>query len=306
MLPSQVRVGDLERDRDQKNETIRKMEEVHTKRADGLLATIEDLQSEVEKLVEQLAKERASCPCKCKACGEDDAGCACVTPALAVGKSCQREPLPIASTVNHSSVEQDEHRESSQKKLREKDEEKRQPRTESTEEQGECTRATVQGTCTVQCDSPDQPAKVDGGSEEKGPVPSTDDDSWTKVVRRINRKNKEHERKQSDRPSELGLRGRGSKRGLRGAERVSIGVYHLSGIDLDCTVDDVIHHCKKKGILATACFMLKRRALHTTQTAKLYVRDDPKILEDGFWPDFLKCRPWKQSPPERVVSPSSQ
>ena len=83
---------------------------------------------------------------------------------------------------------------------------------------------------------------------------------------------------------------------------MSIGVYHLSGIDLDCTVNDVIHHCKKKGILATACFMLKRRALHTTQTAKLYVRDDLKILEDGFWPDFLKCRPWQQSPPERVVS----
>ena len=126
----------------------------------------------------------------------------------------QRESLPIASTVNHSSVEQDEHRESSQKKLREKDEEKRQPRTESTEEQGECTRAAVQGTCTVQRDSPDHPAKVDGGSEEKGPVPSTDDDSWTKVVWHINRKNKEHERKQSDRPSELGFRGRGSKREL--------------------------------------------------------------------------------------------
>ena len=166
------------------------------KRTDGLLATIEDLQSEVERLVEQLAKERASCPCKCKARGDDDAGCACVTPALAFGKSCQRESLPIASTVNHSSAEQDEHCESSQKNLREKDEEKRQPRTESTEERGECTRATVQGECTVQRDSPDQLAKVGGGSEEKGavtPVPSTDDDSWTKVARRINRKNKEHE-----------------------------------------------------------------------------------------------------------------
>ena len=123
--------------------------------------------------------------------------------------------------------------------------------------------------CTVKRDSPDQPAEVDGRSEEKSLVPSTDDDSWTEVVRHINRKNKEHERKQSDRPSELGLRGRGSKRGLHGAERVSIGVYHLPGIDLDCTVDDVIHYCRKKGIL-------KRRALHTTQTAKLYVRDDPR------------------------------
>ena len=88
-------VDDLERDRDQKDETIRKTEQVHTKRTDGLLATIEDLQSEVERLVEQLAKERASCPCKCKARGDDDAGCACVTPALAFGKSCQRESLPI-------------------------------------------------------------------------------------------------------------------------------------------------------------------------------------------------------------------
>ena len=120
-----TRVDDLERDCDQKDETIRKMEEVHTKHADGLLATIEDLQSEVERAVEQLAKERASCPCKCKARGDDDAGCACVTPALAFGKSCHCESLPIASTVNHSSVEQDDHRELSQKKVREKNEEKR-------------------------------------------------------------------------------------------------------------------------------------------------------------------------------------
>ena len=90
-------VDDLERDRDQKDEAIRKMEhvQVHTKRTDGRLTTIEDLQSEVERLVEQLAKERASCSCKCKARGDDDVGCACVTPALAFGKSCQRESLPI-------------------------------------------------------------------------------------------------------------------------------------------------------------------------------------------------------------------
>ena len=48
-----TRVDKLEKDLDQNDETIRRMEEVHAKRADGILATIEDLQSEVERLSER-------------------------------------------------------------------------------------------------------------------------------------------------------------------------------------------------------------------------------------------------------------
>ena len=87
-------------------------------------------------------------------------------------------------------------------------------------------------------------------------------------------------------------------RGLWGAQKAPVEVYHLSGIDLDCTADDVLTYCREKGVLATACYLLPRRVRHSTQIAKLFA-SSADVQKPEFWPDFVSCRPWLDTPPRR-------
>ena len=59
-------------------------------------------------------------------------------------------------------------------------------------------------------------------------------------------------------------------RDLRGAQKATVEVFHLSGIDLDCTADDVLMYYREKGVLTTACYLLPRRVRHSTQIAMLF------------------------------------
>ena len=88
-------------------------------------------------------------------------------------------------------------------------------------------------------------------------------------------------------------------RGLRGAQKAPVKVFHLSGIDLDCTADDVLTYCREKGVLATACYLLPRRVRHSTQIAKLFA-SSADVQKPEFWPDFVSCRPWLDTPPEKA------
>lgn len=100
-----------------------------------------------------------------------------------------------------------------------------------------------------------------------------------------------------------------SASGLRGAERRPVQPFHLSGIDLSCTTEDVLSYCRKKGIQATACFMLPRRVHHATQSAKLFAvsQHTESLLKEEFWPRFMYCRKWESTPPRSAQSkPQSQ
>ena len=306
-----TRVDELENDRDLKDQHIRKMEDVHAKRIDGLLATIENLQGEVERMTERICEfeESESCRGKRKVRGDhDDGDASAVSPEEKIS-SCS-EVLPTSSGVNpvetgHAGPEELKHKEVKENE----EEEKRQP------EEPKEIQPTLRSTNMVRHvhtdiersanGSAQMPISVDAERMSNGDHDAKESAPWTAVVsRRGSKKGNVRDREnrtQSASARRPGLGLHGAKRGLRGAEQASIGIYHLSGIDLDCSADDVVYHCKKHGVIATACFMLKRRAHHTTQTAKLYIRNDVKILEDGFWPDFLNCRPWQENPPERMA-----
>ena len=88
-------------------------------------------------------------------------------------------------------------------------------------------------------------------------------------------------------------------RGLRGAQKAPVEVFHLSGIDLDCTADDVLTYCREKGVLATACYLLPRRVRHSTLIAKLFA-SSADVQKPEFWPAFVSCRPWLDTPPEKA------
>ena len=63
-----ARVDELERDREAKDACIRDMEQLNSKRQEGLLATIEVLQEEVQNLTNRLGefeKDRSTGPCVC-------------------------------------------------------------------------------------------------------------------------------------------------------------------------------------------------------------------------------------------------
>ena len=76
-------------------------------------------------------------------------------------------------------------------------------------------------------------------------------------------------------------------------------MFHLSGIDLDCTADDVLTYCREKGVLATACYLLPRRVRHSTLIAKLFA-SSADVQKPEFWPAFVSCRPWLDTPPEKA------
>ena len=275
-----TRVDELENNRDLKDQHIRKMEDVHAKRIDGLFVTIENLQGKVERITERICEfeESESCRGKRKVRGDhNDGHASAVSPEEKIS-SCS-EVLPTSSGVNpvetgHAGPEELKHKEVKENE----EEEKRQP--EEPKEKQPTLRSTnmvrhVHADIERSANGSSQmPISVDAERMSNGDHDAKESAPWTAVVsRRGNKKSNVRDREnrtQSASARQPGLGLHGAKRGLRGAAQASIGIYHLSGIDLDCSSDDVVYHCKKHGVVATACFMLKRRAHHTTQTAKLY------------------------------------
>lgn len=89
--------------------------------------------------------------------------------------------------------------------------------------------------------------------------------------------------------------------GLKGAEKTSIRPYHLSGISLDCTAEDVISFCRNRRVVATGCFILRPRVRHATLSAKIFMDSstEEQFLNQNFWPSFINCRPWSRLPPTK-------
>ena len=89
-----------------------------------------------------------------------------------------------------------------------------------------------------------------------------------------------------------------AKSGLRGAQRVWCLPYYLSGISPDSTVDDIIDYCRRKSVTVTGVYLLRSKAWGTV-SAKAFINklDGEKVLSDGFWPPFMKCRLWRKEPP---------
>ena len=85
---------------------------------------------------------------------------------------------------------------------------------------------------------------------------------------------------------------------LYGSKRVTSRAFHLSGIGLDCTPEDVVLHCKQRRVAVTGCVFIRTR-LWGTHSAKLYVAENctVDVVKDGFWPSLIRCRKWDLNPP---------
>ena len=93
---------------------------------------------------------------------------------------------------------------------------------------------------------------------------------------------------------------------LKGAVRIHCLPFHLSGISLDSCADDIISYCRKRNVPVTGCYLIRSR-VWGTQSAKIYVDKEAKerVVADGFWPTFLRCRIWEAEAPKSKRSLSA-
>ena len=90
---------------------------------------------------------------------------------------------------------------------------------------------------------------------------------------------------------------------LCGAKRVQTTAFHLRGISMDCSADDILAFCRKRNVTTTGCFMLRTR-IWGTQSAKLFVAKEKAdlIARPDFWPELICCRPWERDPPRGAAN----
>ena len=86
--------------------------------------------------------------------------------------------------------------------------------------------------------------------------------------------------------------------GLRGAQRVRTKCFFVSGLSPDCTVDEVVDFCRDQSVNIIACYLLRSRAWGTL-SAKIFVAEASceAVVKADFWPEHVRCRRWKRSPP---------
>ena len=92
---------------------------------------------------------------------------------------------------------------------------------------------------------------------------------------------------------------------LKGAKSVKCKAFHLAGISPDSAVEDVITHCRLKGVAATGCYPVRTRAWGT-QSMKLFVdaAAEASVLQEDFWPAHVRCTLWLKKPPQsKAVAP---
>ena len=94
---------------------------------------------------------------------------------------------------------------------------------------------------------------------------------------------------------------------LKGAKRIVCKPFHLSGLDPETAVEDVVTYCKQKGVNTTGCYPLPTR-LWGTQTMKIFVdkQSEQVVLASDFWPDLVQCRAWQKLPPSRPAEHQPQ
>ena len=85
---------------------------------------------------------------------------------------------------------------------------------------------------------------------------------------------------------------------LKGSGRIRCKAYHLSGIHLHSSTDDVHAHCRARGVAITGCYELATRAWGT-RSMKVYLDESETslVLSKEFWPEHVKCREWLRAPP---------
>ena len=100
-------------------------------------------------------------------------------------------------------------------------------------------------------------------------------------------------------PSQAGV----GRLGLKGAEKISCKPYHLAGISLDSSAADVASYCEARHVRITGCYLIRSRVWGTV-SAKIFVDCGAwsKVLDSGFWPEFIRCRQWKSTPPKGASS----
>ena len=85
---------------------------------------------------------------------------------------------------------------------------------------------------------------------------------------------------------------------LHGSRRVSTKPFHVSGIALDCWLEDVVRFCTDCRVIVTGGYFIRTR-VWGTQSAKLFVAESSAfaVLRGGFWPEMIRCRSWEATPP---------
>ena len=147
-----------------------------------------------------------------------------------------------------------------------------------------------------------------------------DQETWSQRARRFRPAQESHRRMYVDRTANIrayeehrgpskGLRASarlGNADRLRGATRSEIKPFHLWGISIDLTADDVIDYCHRRNITVTGCFILRPQVWHGTRTAKLFTSSDfeKRLLapHSGLNICFVECESQTLHQRERHVS----
>ena len=81
---------------------------------------------------------------------------------------------------------------------------------------------------------------------------------------------------------------------LKGRPRVDTTTLALVGVDAETTISDIRQHLITRGCRLVGCVVLNPRSGRDFTTAKITVpqRSVDTLLEEGFWPDEIKCREW--------------
>ena len=292
-----VRVDELERDREAKDACLRDMEQLNSKRQESLLATIDVLQEEVQNLTSRLGelqKDRSTGPCVCdeQKSRERNALVNPVPPTV-VSPTPAPDVTPASSSamVDDSSLGGETRKEQYLKK------EKRSRKKQET--QGPRDHVTVVDGTAVVVHSLQPTRDTDAGAPVRtySSAVSKDESGFIEIRRRRNQKKPPSTL--SGAPTEA--------TSLKGSGRIRCKAYHLSGIYLDSSTDDVHGYCRARGVAITGCYELATRAWGT-RSMKVYLDESETslVLSKEFWPEHVKCREWLRAPPTGQQAASIQ
>ena len=85
---------------------------------------------------------------------------------------------------------------------------------------------------------------------------------------------------------------------LLGAKCVKRTPCHLRGVSLESTAEQIVAYCRERKVLVTGCHFIRTR-VWGTQSAKIFVGSDclESVTASSFWPEFIKCRKWESVAP---------
>ena len=303
-----------------REEELRQQEQMHLKRHQALLATVEALEERIDTLATQLAEARClrskhnSSDIDSDLAEPNTAGDDCLPPRL-TSSSSDETRLQVVATL----------RDSTQAPTKTPTSLVAEPQHDQPEDIPDpdvpfsaCTSLTGVATAPASERLPDatSPAgmasNLDDGRLPSVPTPYADQvrrdgpstvvdastaDGFTRVVRR------KRSRGTGGRvPVSSQQASRSASTGLRGAERVRCKAFHLARVSLESTPQDVIAFCRKARVTVTGCYILRSR-VWGTQSFKVYIDEacEQQVLGETFWPAHLRCRLWEREPPRSNV-----